>query len=151
MKVVIPVQPLLSLKFLETRKCGNTKRLPFEIFPHCETKKFWRKNMTHHPYLHLLSIKILDARIFMKHRRIHYGTFWHCETKNFPWEILILLFFLSKFFFAAGKNLQHSTEGVLYAMFRYSKAKHFRRQIVNTTRPPFLIPNMLRYPKVVTQ
>ena len=143
MKVVIPVHTFLSLKFLETRKCGNTKRLPFEIFPHCETKKFWRKIMKHHPSLQLLSIKNFDARFFLKHKRIPYGTFWQCETKIFQWEILILLFFLSKFFFAAGKNLQHSTEGVLYAIFRYSKTKHFGQQIVNTTRPPFLLPNML--------
>ena len=98
LKVVIPVQPFLSLKFLETQNWGNTKRRPFESFPHSETKKNLAQNHDTPSFPHLLSNKFFDARIFLKHRKIPYEIFWPCETKNFQWEILILLFFLSIFF-----------------------------------------------------
>ena len=38
--------------------------------------------------------------------------------------------FLSIDFFATGKILKHSTEGLIYEMFRQCEKKNFRRKIV---------------------
>ena len=70
---------LLSLTFFDTRNWWSTKGFPYEIFRHCETKKFRRKNMIP-PFS---SIKLFETRNFLKNSRI--------PLRNFSalWDIKI--------------------------------------------------------------
>ena len=75
-------------------------------------------------------------------------SFWQCETKVFRRKILILALppSLSINFFTSESFLKHSTEGLLYEMFRNCETKQFWWKNVITT--PSLILYMFRYQKL---
>ena len=110
----------------------NTKRLPYEIFRHCETKNFRRKILILPPPL--LSINFFATGNFLKHSTegLPYEIFRHSETKNFRRKILILPPPSYSNFF--GTRNQCNSKGFPYGNFRHCETKNFRQKIM--TLPP---------------
>ena len=81
--------PLLRIKFFDTPNFLKHWRDAHEIFGHCETKNFRRKNVTTPPPPPpptFLSIKLFETRNFLKKSRIPLRNFSALWDKNFDWK-----------------------------------------------------------------
>ena len=130
--------PLLCIKFFDTPNFLKHRRDAHEIFWHCETKNFRRKNVK--PTFS--SIKLFDTRKFPENRRVPLQSFSFrsCETKSsdktvklppsFAWKFSIPEFF-------------RNTEVFSYEFYRHCETKIFQRSLVY----PLLMHKILRYTK----
>ena len=134
--------PLLSINFFATGRFlkHSTEGFTYQIYRHCETKNFRRKNVIP-PSMH----KIFRYPKFSE-------TFKVC-SRNFSalWDKKISIEnlespppLLSINFFATGRFLKHSTEGFTYQIYRHCETKNFRRKNVI---PPSMH-KYFRYPKI---
>ena len=119
---------LLSINFFATRIFPKhiTKGFPCKVFRYCETKKFAKKSWHNH-----LKHRIFDTRNQWHPKWFRYEFCRHCETKKLSKENLdTSSSLLSINSFATRSLLKHSTQRILYEMFRYCEANTFRRKIV---------------------
>ena len=86
--------PLLCIKFFITKIFQNTDGFLYDLFRHCETKKFRRKNVI--PAL--LSMKFFPYQNISETQVSIYNFFRHCKTKTFRRRNVIPAFFSKKFF-----------------------------------------------------
>ena len=77
---------LLCIKFFDTPNFLKHWRDAHEIFRHCETKNFRRKNVI----CPLLSINFFDTKSFLENKRVplQSSSFRSCETKNFDKTVM---------------------------------------------------------------
>ena len=104
--------PLLCIKFFDTPNFLRHWRDAHEIFRHCETKNFRRKNVIH-PFS---SIKLFETKNILKKSRIplrKFSALWDIKlsTENRDMPPLIHKFF------SIPENFR-KTEGFLYKAFR---------------------------------
>ena len=79
LNVVITPLLLLCINFFHTRNFLKHRKVPHEVFWHCETKVFRRKKRD----TPLLCIKFFENSIFLKHWMFLHENFQHCEKNSF--------------------------------------------------------------------
>ena len=109
--------PLLCIKFFDTPNLLKHWRDAHEIFRHCETKNFWRKNVIP-PFSF---IKLFETKNFLKNSRIplrKFSALWDIKilTENRDMPPLIHKFF------SIPENFR-KTEGFLYKAFRFGAVR----------------------------
>ena len=113
--------PLLCIKFFDTPNFVKHWRDAHEIFRHCETKIFRRKNVITPSPPPLSSIKLFETRNFLKNCRIplrNFSVLWDIKisTKNRDMPSLIRQFFSIPVIF-------WKTEVFLYKDFRFGPVR----------------------------
>ena len=96
---------LLSINFFATVNFlkHSTEGFPYEIFWHCETKKFWQKIVILLPSPPFLSIIFFETRMFVKHRRVplrNFSVLWDNKfsIENRDISLLGIKFFDTRIF-----------------------------------------------------
>ena len=123
--------PFISIDFFAAGKIlkHSTEGLLYETFRHCETKIFRGKSWYFPlPFIHKQFRNQKNSET--QHRGVPQRNASVLWDKQFSMENLDTPPFLSFYFFANGKFLKHSTEGLLYELFRYCETKCSRWWIV---------------------
>ena len=110
----------------------------------CEAKTFRRKIVTKTSKVWIFSLAENKETLKGSTLKV-FGSVRQTILDRNSWYSL----FLSIDFFATGKILKHSTEGLLYEMFQHFETTNFSRKILTTPPPSTLSSILLRYPKLM--
>ena len=126
--------PLLCMKFFDTPNFLKHWRDAHEVFGHCETKNFRRKNVTLPPPPPFSSIKLFETKHFLKNTKIplqNFSALWDTKisTENRDRPPLVLKFF-------SIPEIFWKTEGFPYKAFRFSPLR--QKKSTKPWCPPLL-------------
>ena len=135
--------PSYPIIFLDTRPFlkHSTKLLLCEMIWFCEAKTFRRKILTKPSKAWIFSMAENNDTLKGSTMKV-FGSVRQAILDRNSWYSP----FLSIDFFATGKILKHSTEALLYEMFRHCETKIFRRK-KSWLFPFLLIHKLFRYQK----